>query len=216
VTPRTAIVAGLGLGAAVALLVLVAFAALVPAPRIATATGTPAASVLPSPSAGGPPGSPAETTAAPSLIVASFHVGQPAPPLNVPQLGGGEIDLTKLAGHPLWINFMTTTSTSSHDEFALMNGFADRYADSGLVVIAIDVGEDESTAGDSALATEARFPIGVDADRTAQVAWDAPVLPVHFWIDADGIIRAGAFGGLDGPAMAAHLQLILPGVEVTP
>jgi thiol-disulfide isomerase/thioredoxin len=216
VTPRIAIVAGLGSGAAVAILVLVAFAALVPAPKAAVPSGSPSPTLASSPTAGAPTGSPAAPTSGPSLIVAGFHVGEAAPPLKVPQLGGGEIDLANLAGQPLWINFMATYSPTSHDEFALMNSFAERYADTSLVVIAIDVGEDESTTADFAVATNAHFPIGLDEDRAAQTAWDAPVLPVHFWIDKDGIIRAGSFGGLDGAAMAARLQLILPGVAVTP
>jgi len=218
VTPRSAIVAGLGSGAAVAIVLLIAFAAFVPGPDAAVASGSPGTSAeASSPPSDGPAGSPSiVVTPRASLIVAGFHIGEPAPALKIPQLGGGEIDLTNLQGQPLWINFMATYCPSCRDEFALMNGFAARYADTGLIVIAVDVREDETTMAGFVLETNPIFPIGLDLDGAAQEAWDAPVLPVHFWIDRDGIIRAGALGGIGPDIMASHLQTILPGVEVTP
>jgi hypothetical protein len=42
------------------------------------------------------------------------------------------------------------------------------------------------------------------------------VLPVHFWIDADGIVRDGSLGGIGPDIMARGLRAILPGVDVTP
>lgn len=216
-TPRSATLAGLGSGAAVALLLIVAFAALVPPPQLAAASATPDASAdATSAASGGTSDTPPTATPRASLLVAGFHIGEAAPDLKIPQLGGGEIDLANLKGKPLWINFMATYCPPCRDEFPLMNGFAARYADNGLVVIAVDVREDESTAGAFATDTNAVFPIGLDLDGAAQTAWDAPVLPVHFWIDTDGIIRGAALGGIGPDIMASNLQAILPGVEVTP
>ena len=59
------------------------------------------------------------------------------------------------------------------------------------------------------------FPVGLDSDGSAQRAWDAIALPVHFWIDADGIIRDGAAGGIGPDIMARGLSTIL-GEPVTP
>ena len=61
-----------------------------------------------------------------------------------------------------------------------------------------------------------RFPVGLDTDGTAQSDWGAYALPVHFWIDADGVVRDGALGGIGPDIMAKGLQTILPDVEVTP
>ena len=47
-------------------------------------------------------------------------------------------------------------------------------------------------------------------------AWDALALPVHFWIDAEGIIRDGSLGGIGPDVMAQGLQAIMPGVDVRP
>jgi thiol-disulfide isomerase/thioredoxin len=213
---RLSIVAGLVLGVAVAGLVLggiLAFAPdpvpqATPAPSSALGSASPPASASPEPT----------STAVPSASVvdAPFHVGETAPPLSVPQVGGGTIDLMNLRGKPVWINFMATWCPSCQDEFPLMSGFAARYAADGLVVIAIDVREDEGAVATFAEGLGATFPLGLDSDGTAAATWDAIALPVHFWIDAEGIVRDGALGGIGPDVMAAALRKIMPGVDVTP
>ena len=134
----------------------------------------------------------------------------------MPQVGGGTIDLANLKGKPVWVNFMGTYCPPCQDEFPLMNGFAARYGDDGLVIVAIDVKEDEGTVAAFANELNATFPLGLDSDGSAQTAWDALALPVHFWIDTEGIIRDGALGGIGPDIMARGVTTILPGVEVTP
>jgi len=134
----------------------------------------------------------------------------------VPQVGGGTIDLANLKGKPVWINFMATWCPPCQDEFPLMNGFAARYADSDLVVIAIDVKEEEGAVAAFAEGLNATFPLGLDADGKAAETWDAVALPVHFWIDVDGVVRDGAMGGIGSDVMAAGLETIMPGDDVTP
>ena len=120
----------------------------------------------------------------------------------MPQVGGGTIDLANLRGKPVWVNFMATWCPPCQDEFPLMNGFAARYASTGLVVIAIDVKEDEGAVAAFAERLGATFPLGLDTDGAAAASWDAVALPVHFWIDADGIVRDGALGGIGPDVMA--------------
>ena len=218
--PRLAIVAGLLAGVAAAALVLGGILAFAPDP-VPVATPVPTVAVLPSPSAtptAAPAASPSAASAAPSGsdAAALFHVGEPAPPLVVPQVGGGTIDLANLRGQPVWVNFMGTYCPPCVDEFPLMNGFATRYADEGLVVLAIDVKEEEGTVAAFADGLGVTFPLGLDTDGNAAERWDAVALPVHFWIDKDGIIRDGALGGIGPDVMAAGLSTIMPGVTVTP
>jgi thiol-disulfide isomerase/thioredoxin len=147
---------------------------------------------------------------------AAFHIGEPAPALVVPRVGGGTIDLAMLRGKPVWVNFMGTYCPPCRDEFPQMNSFHVRYAEQGLIVIAIDVREDEATIAAFAEELNATFPIGLDLDGEAARAWDAIVLPIHFWVDAEGIIRDGALGGIGPDIMASGLRTIMPGVDVTP
>jgi len=214
-----AILAGFVLGVVAAGLVLggiVAFAPdTIPAPTAAPSVAVvlPTATPTVGPSASEVPSASASEVAAPSGV--SFHVGQPAPALSLSQVGGGTIDLASLKGQPVWIEFVTTACPTCKAEFPLMNGYANRYAANGLAVIAVDVGEDEGKVTTFAESTGATFPIGLDTDGSAASAWGAQTLPVHFWIDKDGIIRDGALGGLGADDMNKALQTIMPGVTVT-
>ena len=215
--PRLSIVAGLFAGVAVAALVLggLLFLGPGPAPVVIPSPSVAIASASPSVAVSSPTASIAASPST-SASAALFHIGESAPALVVPQVGGGTIDLTNLKGQPVWVNFMGTYCPPCQDEFPLMNGFAARYGDDGLVILAIDVKEDEGTVAAFANELNATFPLGLDVDGAAQATWDAVVLPVHFWIDTDGIVRDGALGGIGSDIMARGVAKILPDVEVTP
>jgi thiol-disulfide isomerase/thioredoxin len=218
VSTRLPIVAGLLAGVLAAALIVVAIVVLTPDPAPSAPVPSPSAPSAPSvaPSAAPSPTASTPGSASPSAVSANFHVGQPAPPLRVPQVGGGTVDLAALRGRPVWVNFMRTDCPSCRDEFPLMNGFAVRYASTNLLVVAVDIREPETTADDFARSLGATFPVGLDTDGAAQAAWSAILLPVHFWIDATGVVREGALGGIGPDIMAHGLQTILPGVTVTP
>ncbi len=218
---RTVIALGLVTGVVVGGLIIGGLVAFLPGPAPAASPApTPTAEPTPFPSpAPTPTASPATPTPAePSATAGSeaFGVGQPAPPLVVPKVGGGTIDLAALRGKPVWVNFMATWCPSCVDELPLMAGFAARYEDTDIVVVPVDVREDEAAVAAFAAEVGMTFPVGLDTDGTAQAAWGALALPVHFWIDKDGIVRDGALGGIGPDVMAAGLGSILPGVTVTP
>jgi thiol-disulfide isomerase/thioredoxin len=174
-------------------------------PTAAAASPTPAPTPPPS-------GSPAATDVTDGL----FGVGKPAPPLVVERLGGGTIDLADLRGRPVWVAFTASWCPPCRDEYATMESFALRYADPGLQIITVH--EKDDPAAVQALVDELgiTFPVGLDPDGSAGRDWRVIALPIHFWVDADGIVRDGALGGVGPEAMAAGLRTILPGIEVTP
>lgn len=226
--PRLSIVAGLVVGIAVAVGILAGILAFAPEPPVtatappsfalASADSTPGGSATaPVPASNAPSSAAsASASAARSDRPALFHVGESAPALVVPQVGGGTIDLAVLRGKPVWINFMATWCPSCQDELPLMNGFAARYADKGLVVIAIDVREEEGAVAAFARRLNVSFPMGLDVDGRVSTRWGAIALPIHFWIDAEGIVRDGALGGIGPDVMAAGLRTIMPGIDVKP
>jgi thiol-disulfide isomerase/thioredoxin len=221
--PRFAIAAGLLAGVGVAAILVIGVLALAPDPPAAPAPSPSIALRSSGPSAGpsgGATGSPTAANATPTSPAGTggggaFHVGQPAPSLVVPQVGGGTIDLAALRGKPVWVNFMATWCPPCQDEFPLMNGFAARYGSTGLVILAIDIREEEGVVAGFAAGLKATFPLGLDSDGSAAERWGAVALPVHFWIGPDGIVRDGAAGGIGPDVMVRGLRSILPGVDVT-
>jgi thiol-disulfide isomerase/thioredoxin len=217
---RASIVAGLATGVAAAVVLALLVVALVPDAAFGGPSDTPSASLgsatpTRSEPSGPSPSGPVASSPAPSAAT-NFRIGEPAPSLAVPILGGGSFDLAALRGKPVWVNFMATWCPSCVDEFPVMSGFAARYAEDGLVVVAVDVRESEETVGAFVESVATTFDVGLDSDGSAQQRWGAYVLPIHFWIDVDGVIRYGALGGIGPDLMAQGLQTILPGVTVEP
>ena len=227
-SPRLAILAGLLSGILVAALVLGGIFVLAPGRHALVPTPSPP----PSPSAAsgksvrrrapaGPSTSPGprRSPGASASGSALFGIGQPAPALVVPQVGGGgaTIDLATLKGKPVWVNFMATWCPPCQDEFPLMNGFAARYAADGLVVIAIDVKEDEGTVAAFAESLAATFPLGLDATGAAaeDVGRARPARSTSGSMPTGSCATApwAASGRTSWPAAC---RSIMPGVTVTP
>ncbi|HEX5148735.1 MAG TPA: redoxin domain-containing protein [Candidatus Limnocylindrales bacterium] len=213
-----AIVLGFVVGAAAAVLLAVAAYSLVPAvavptlppsPPMALATPTPTALPAPSAGAGGSPSASALPTA-----TAFALVGKPAPALVAPGLDGKQVDLRAYAGKAVWLDFTTTDCPSCREEYELMKGYASSYADAGLVVIAIHVKEDAATVRPFVDSLGITFPVALDEDGSRARAWDAAALPVQYWIDATGMVRAAALGRVGPDAMIENLSAILPGVTI--
>jgi len=237
--PQRAVLGGLvaGVGTGIALLTLLVLAiVLVPAtPPPASAAPSPAeASAAPGEGAGSGAGSPVTSaslaaegssgaggsggpspTPAPSPA-SPFAVGEPAPPLVVRQLGGGTIDLASLRGRPVWVTFMATWCPSCREELPRMALAAARHARDGLVVLAVDVGEEAGTVAAYFSELGVTLPVGLDPDGAAMERWRVLALPVHFWIDAEGIVRFGALGGVGPDVFAEGLATILPGSSPAP
>lgn len=227
---KTAVALGLVAGLVAGGLIVGGVIALVPVPGAGSpepapslegeASAPPPASEAPSASEAATPAAPSASAApaepSESTVAEAFGIGEPAPPLVLPLVGGDTIDLVSLRGKPVWVNFMATWCAPCRDELPLMAGFAARYEDTGLVILAVDVREDEAAVQTFFQDLNIFFPVGLDKDGKAQAEWGAVALPVHFWMDADGIVRDGALGGLGPDIMAAGLGRILPGVNVTP
>jgi thiol-disulfide isomerase/thioredoxin len=147
--------------------------------------------------------------------LAGLRVGQPAPPLVVPQVGGGSIDLATVRGKPVWVAFTASWCPSCRDELALMDKAVLQLGQQ-LAIVAVDVKEDPDTV--ATLVTQTAFiaPMGIDQDGKAQAAWNAYVLPIHFWIDAQGIVRSVLYGSGGPDQFRAGIASVLPGATFAP
>jgi peroxiredoxin len=214
-----AIALGLIVGAAAALGLAVAVYSIVPrapaptpasspTPAVVQPSPTPAPEPLP-PTPSPTPGSSASRSPSPFPLV-----GKPAPPLVAPGMDGSPLDLAAYRGKPVWIVFTATYCPPCRDEYPLMNGYAVRYAEAGLVVLALHVKEGAAAVKPFVDELNVTFPVALDEDGSRAAAWDALALPVHYWIDEAGIVQQAALGGLGPDQMAVGLSTILPGVTI--
>jgi len=199
-------------GAVVALLVtLPGLVDLLPPSSSASPSASPTAAASPSQSA-----SPTAGASASGSAEVGLQPGQLAPPLEVDRLDGGTINLAALRGQAVWLNFLASWCPPCYDELPRMESYWGRLKDKGLVIVGVDIKESREEAEALVKQVGVTFPIGVDPTSTTETYWSAYAMPVHFWIDRDGVVRAFAFGGIGPDQMEDGLRTILPEEFPTP
>ena len=140
---------------------------------------------------------------------AAIAIGQPAPPLQVTLTDGSLLDSADYEGTPMWVNFMATWCPQCIDELPLMERYQTDYADY-MNIFVVDTGEDADTVSAFMDDLEVTLPVGVDEDGSVQAAWGTYALPVHVFIDADGIVQDIVYGGAPLEVWDAAIAKIVP------
>lgn len=214
---RSARTAGVAVGVIVAALLVVAAVAL------PLGTGGLAESMSPSPSlaaaASQTVGARVAVTTRPSIDATApaptqvpetgIDVGQLAPDFELRTPEGEAVRLSDFRGAPVWINFWAPWCPACRTELPRLEGFHLDHADEGLVILGVGVRDSPESMRAYAGEVGISYPIVVDDDGTVADAYQALALPVHYWIDRDGIVRDWAFGELPPDLLASSLETIL-------
>ena len=91
-----------------------------------------------------------------------------------------------------------------------LEGFYLEHADDGLVIVSVGVRDSPESMRAYAGEVGVTYPIVVDGNGAVANRYRALALPVHYWIDLDGVVRDWAFGELPPDLLAASLETILP------
>lgn len=144
-------------------------------------------------------------------------VGSEAPTLSVdgappPTLDGATVDLNEMGGQVVWLNFWTTSCVPCRTEMPAMQALAERYADDGLQVVGIDVGEGTDSVREFVDEFRVTYPIVLDFD-SAIFSRFSPLfgVPRHYFVGRDGSIVAARIGELRPDEMEPLVRELLDG-----
>jgi thiol-disulfide isomerase/thioredoxin len=192
-------------------------AMVVTAPGFAALLPPSSASPLPSPSEATSPSPSASVTPQPSESAPfGLQPGQLAPPLELSDLKGGKISLAAYRGTAVWLNFLASWCPPCYDELPLMERYWGRFKGKGLVIVGVDIKESKEQAAALVKQVGVTFPVGVDPSSVTEDWWSSFAMPVHFWIDKDGYVRATAFGGISSKQMEDGIRSVAPQLLPTP
>jgi thiol-disulfide isomerase/thioredoxin len=144
--------------------------------------------------------------------------GQRAPAIELPHIAGGTINSSTVTagGQPLWINFMATWCPPCRDELPMMQRFQLRLSqelEQEIEIILVNVAEDHDQMLNFMLELGVDLPVAMDADASTQAEWGAFAMPVHFFIDEQGIVQEVVFGGAPREVYVRAIQTVLPEVD---
>ena len=138
-----------------------------------------------------------------------IDVGQLAPDFALRTPEGDTVRLAGVRGKPVWINFWAPWCPACRTEMPRLEGFYLQHEADGLVILGVGVRDSPENMRAYAGEVGVTYPIVVDVDGRIADTYQALALPVHYWIDRDGVVRDWAFGELPPDLLAASLQTIL-------
>ena len=135
----------------------------------------------------------------------SIRAGVLAPDTVYPTLSGGVLDLRTLQGAPVIVNFWATWCIPCKVEMPELQSLYAEYADEGLRILAVNLGESQDDILDWVVEFGLTFDILMDRTETAERLYRFPGPPVTFVIDPDGVILQAIYG----PATVSQLRTVI-------
>ena len=147
----------------------------------------------------------------PSTIVVERNplLDQPAPEISLATVDGRSMSLSELRGRPVIVNFWASWCGPCREEFPMLAAARDKYAGEGLEIVGVI--HDDSTAAASAFAAgyHAAWPLLVDADDVAWTAYRGAFVPISYFVDRAGVIRAVSYGPPPSGVLEEEIAKIL-------
>ncbi len=146
-----------------------------------------------------------------SVAAGPARVGAPAPDFSSSSPDGARVRLSRYRGKPVLVNFWATWCGPCQDEMPLIQRARDRWASSGLTVLAVNYRETDARAITSFLKkVGARFPAVYDPDGRIAAAYGVTIgLPITVFIDRAGVVSVIQVGQMSGSVLDAQLTKVL-------
>lgn len=126
-------------------------------------------------------------------------------------LDGKQVSLTGLRGQVVFLNFWATWCGPCRQEMPSMEALYQRFKNSGLAFVAVDVMEKETDVGAYIKKNNIHFPIALDSDGAVGNDYRVLGIPATFIINRNGKIIFAASGARNWntPAIITAFEALL-------
>ncbi|BAO44250.1 TlpA family protein disulfide reductase [Thiolapillus brandeum] len=118
-----------------------------------------------------------------------------APDFSLKDIDGDSYHFSELKGKVVIVNFWATWCPPCRAEMPSMQRAWEQLREEGVMMLAVDVGEDEDAIFEFTASYPVEFPILLDTDSSVSEAWKVQGLPTTFVIDQWGRKVYRAVGG---------------------
>lgn len=148
-------------------------------------------------------------TLLPAAASAAPKTGDAAPGFTLPTLAGKPLALASLKGKAVYLNFFASWCGPCNEEAPAIGKLSVKYKPKGLAVVGIDELESAEKAGGFMRHFHLPYTAVIDGDGKTGRDYGALGLPVHVFIDRNGIVRAYRLGEMTPQAIESAIQGIL-------
>jgi thiol-disulfide isomerase/thioredoxin len=141
-----------------------------------------------------------------SASVAAAPAPRQAPPFTLPT-GNATVSLDSLRGKVVLVDFWASWCGPCHQSFPWMAAMHKKYADQGLVIVAINLDKTREAAESFLEKLPASFTIAYDPSGKTATAYHVAGMPTTVLVGRDGRIRSTHIGF--EPAKAAAFEALL-------
>src|SRR5882762_7140831 len=134
-----------------------------------------------------------------ALLLAAFlaaplthaaDAGQPAPAFALPTAKGDTVALDQLRGKVVYVDFWASWCGPCRQSFPWMKSLYERYADKGLVIVAINLDKDRDAAESFLEKYPAPFVVAFDPSGKTAKAFKVWGMPTSYIVGPTGAILA--------------------------
>jgi len=127
-------------------------------------------------------------------------IGQPAPDFQFQGADEQPVSLSDLQGSPVLLNFWATYCAPCRVEMPFLQQIYEGWQGTGLVLMAINIGESPSEVGGFMQSQGFSFPVVLDSTGALAGQYDILYIPTTFFIDSYGIIQEVKVGPFQSAA----------------
>jgi peroxiredoxin len=132
------------------------------------------------------------------------------PDFSLTDLQGKSVSLSDFKGQNVYLNFWATTCPPCVDEMPRLQAVYDDWSKKGLVMLAIDIGEDSATVQDFIQSHSYTFPVLLDSRYSVAGKYNIRFTPTNMFIDGEGKLRSQFIGAFQNQAdIEAQLNNLL-------
>lgn len=117
-------------------------------------------------------------------------VGEAAPSFVLPSATGEVVDLARLRGSVVYVDFWASWCAPCRRSFPWMNALYQRYRKDGLAIVGINVDKRRADADKFLRDVPAGFPVVFDPPGSTPAAFGVKGMPSSYVIDRTGIVVA--------------------------
>ena len=137
------------------------------------------------------------------------RLGSPAPDFTLKTPEGAPVQLSQLKGKPVFVNFWATWCGPCREEMPAMQELYERYADQGLVILAINMEEDAARVQRWINEGGFTFTFVLDSDGEQVKRYNVNAAPTSYFVGRDGVIRDLKLGQISRAEMQAKVEKLL-------
>lgn len=140
---------------------------------------------------------------------AAARLGGPAPDFTLQTIDGAPVQLSRLKGQPVWVNFWATWCGPCREEMPAMQELYAQYRDQGLVILAVNMEEDAAVVRRWIDQGGYTFDFLLDSEGEQVKRYNVTAAPTSYFVDRGGVIRDLKLGQISRNEMQAKLEKLL-------